>query len=147
MWASTLSTLAIDASDRVAGAGRLSLVLRYADLGLLALALPLFIVCGWPLLGWATCAVAWGAGRATHLAAERRAKALLAEGNRRNAMGLMAAASLGRVWVLALAVLLVGLLASRPAGLSAAVLAVAVVTLYFAGQAISRFFFPPEAAK
>ena len=142
-----MSTLAIDGSDRVTGAGRLSLVLRYADLGLLVLALPLFIVCGWPLLGWATCAVAWGAGRAAHLAAERHAKALLAEGNRRNAMGLMAAASLGRVWVLALAVLLVGILGGRSAGLAAAVLSVIVVTVYFAGQAISRFFFAEEPAK
>jgi hypothetical protein len=136
-----LSTLAINGSSRVEGGGRLSLVVRYADLGLLALALPLFVVFGFSILGYAVCAAAWLAGRAMHLAAERHAAASLGKGNRRGAMGTMAAATLGRVWLLALAILIVGL-ADREAGLAAAVLAAAVVTTYFAGQGIGRLLEP-----
>jgi hypothetical protein len=116
---------------------------RYADIGLLAIALPVFLVFGFPMLGYAVCAVAWLAGRAMHLAAERHAAASLGRGQRRNAMGTMAAATLARVWLLALAILIVGL-ADRESGLAAAVLAAAVVTVYFAGQGIGRLLEPEE---
>ena len=138
-----MSTLAINGSSRVEGGGRLSLVVRYADIGLLALALPVFLVFGFPILGYAVCAVAWLIGRGMHLAAERHAAASLGRGNRKNAMGTIAAATLGRVWLLALAILLVGL-ADREAGLAAAVLAVPVVTVYFAGLGIGRMLEPEE---
>ena len=39
--------------------GRPSALLRYADLGLLALALPIFLVAGLPMLGYAVAAAAW----------------------------------------------------------------------------------------
>jgi hypothetical protein len=56
----------------------------------------------------------------------------------------MAAATLGRVWIVALAILLVGL-ADRESGLAAALLAVALVTVHLAGMALSRLLEPPEA--
>jgi hypothetical protein len=115
------------------------------DLIVLAIALPVFVLAGWPLLGYAVFAVAWLAGRAVHLAAERRAAGLLADGNRRGAMGTIAWATMGRVWLVALAVLLVGL-AERKAGLAAALLAVAVVTTYFAGRGARALFSPEEQA-
>ena len=37
--------------------------LRYLDLGLLALALPIFLATGLPLLGWGAAAFAWIAQR------------------------------------------------------------------------------------
>lgn len=132
-----MSTLALNGSSEVEGGGRLSFAVRYADLGLLALALPVFLVFGFPIVGYAVCAVAWLIGRGMHLAAERHAVQSLGRGRRKNAMGTMAAATLGRVWLLALAILIVGL-ADREAGLAAAVLAAAVVTVYFAGQGIGR---------
>ena len=138
-----MSTLAINGSSQVDGGGRLSFVVRYADLGLLAIALPVFLLFGFPILGYVVCAAAWLAGRAMHLAAERSATASLGRGRRRNAMGTMAAATLGRVWLLALAILIVGL-ADRESGLAAAVLAAAVVTVYFAGQGIGRLLEPEE---
>jgi hypothetical protein len=138
-----LSTLAINGSSRVEGGGRLSLVVRYADICLLALALPVFLVFGFSILGYAVCAAAWLVGRTMHMAAERQAAASLGRGNRKGAMGVMAAATLGRVWLLALAILIVGL-ADREAGLAAAVLAAAVVTTYFAGQGIGRLLEPEE---
>jgi len=95
------------------------------------------------LLGYAVCAGAWLIGRAMHLAGERRAKTLIGAGNRKAALGTMAAVTMGRVWLVALAILLVGL-HEREAGLAAAVMTMALVTLYFAGQGIG-YLFEPEA--
>jgi putative exporter of polyketide antibiotics len=47
---------------------------------------------------------------------------------------------LGRVWLVALAVLLVGV-AEREAGLAAALLSVALFTVYLAGQGIAHVLF------
>jgi len=116
-------------------------VLRWLDIAVLLLALPIFIALEAPLVGYAVCGGAWLVGRAAHLAAERHAATALAEGNRRGALGTMAAATLGRVWLVALAVLLVGL-SNEDAGLAAALLAAAVVTAYFAGQGLARLFEP-----
>jgi hypothetical protein len=53
----------------------------------------------------------------------------------------VALARLGRVWLVALAILLVGV-ADREAGLSAAVLSVVLFTVYLAGQGISHVLSP-----
>jgi putative exporter of polyketide antibiotics len=140
-----LSTLALDGSSRVGGSGRLPAALRYADLALLALALPLFIVAEWPLLGYAVAGGAWLAARAIGLVADRRVLRDLAGGERRHALGVMALAMLGRVWLLALAVLLVGL-AEREAGLAAALLAAALFTVYLGGRGLAGLF-EPEASR
>jgi hypothetical protein len=114
------------------------------DLVALVVALPVFLLFGFPMLGYAVCAAAWLAGRGMHVAAERHAASSIARGNRRSALGAIAAATLGRVWLVALAILLVGL-AEREAGLAAAVLAAAVVTAYLCGQGIARLLEPGEA--
>jgi hypothetical protein len=119
------------------------LLVRQLDLVVLAVALPVFLVAGLPILGYVTCAGAWLVGRAMHLWAERHAVSSLASGNRRGALGGIAAATLGRVWLVALAILIVGL-GDREAGLSAAVLAGAVVTAHFAGLGIARLLEPEE---
>jgi hypothetical protein len=116
---------------------------RFADLIVLAIALPIFLVFGFSILGYAVCAAAWVLGRALHLAAERRAAAALKGGNRKAAMGTMGAATLARVWLLALSILIVGL-SDRKAGLSGALLAVAVVTTYFAAQGVAYALEPEE---
>jgi hypothetical protein len=116
-------------------------VLRFADLGVLAVALPVFLLAGFPMLGYAVAAGAWLAASAMHLAAERHVKRSLAEGNRRSALGVLAAATLGRVWLVALAILLVGL-AEREAGLAAAVLAAVLVTVHLVSLALGRLMAP-----
>ena len=117
------------------------MALGYADLGLLALALPAFIVAGWPLLGYAVAAAAWLAGRGIEYAAKRRAIRSLASGERRTALGTMAAATLGRVWLITLSVLVVGLV-EREAGLAAAILSLALFTLYMAAKVLDRLLYP-----
>ena len=117
------------------------MLLRYGDLVLLALALPAFIVAGWPLLGYAVAAGAWLAQRGIHLVATRRVKSSIASGDRRAALGIMGASTLGRVWLIAIAVLIVGL-SDREAGLAAALLSVALFTLYFGSQLLDRLLNP-----
>ena len=141
-----LSTLALDGSSaapRERGEGGL---VRYADLALLALALPLFMVADWPLLGYVVAAGAWLAQRAILLVVGRRVAAALARGERRQAMGLTGASVLGRVWLLALAVLLVGLLAEDRDGLAAALLLVVLFTVQLAGTALSRLLASDQEA-
>jgi hypothetical protein len=114
-------------------------LLRFADLIVLAVALAVFLLAGFPMLGYVVAAGAWLAARWIQLAAEHRARIALARGNRRSALGAVALARLGRVWLVALAVLLVGI-AERKAGLSAAVLSVVLFTVYLAGQGLAHLF-------
>jgi len=115
-------------------------LIRYADLALLAVAAPVFLVADLPMLGYAAIAAAWIVQRLVLSAAQRRAAASLAAGERRAAVGVTAASTLGRVWFVALCVLLVGVLGDREDGLAAAVLAAVLFTAQLGGIAISRMF-------
>jgi hypothetical protein len=119
-------------------------VLRWLDIAVLVLGLPVFIALDAPLLAYVACSCAWLIGRGAHLLAGRRAKAALGEGKRNLALGVMAGASLGRAWLVALTVLIVGL-TDRDAGLAAALFAVALFSAYFAGLAIERLSDPERS--
>jgi uncharacterized membrane protein YkgB len=93
--------------------------------------------------GYVVCAGAWIAASAMQLVAERHVKRSLARGNRNSALGVLAASTLGRVWLVALAILLVGL-SDRDAGLAGAVLAAVLVTVHLAGMAIGRLISPDD---
>ena len=144
-----MSTLAIDGSDpgidgsEPAPRSRLATVVRFTDLAVLALALPVFLLAELPMAGYAVCAAAWIAASAMQIAADRHAKRSLARGNRNSALGVLAASTLGRVWLVALAILLVGL-SDRDAGLAGAVLAAVLVTVHLAGMAIGRLISPDQ---
>ena len=56
----------------------------------------------------------------------------------------MGAATLGRVWLIALAVLIVGLV-EREAGLAAALLSAALFTLYLGSRVLDRLLHPEDA--
>jgi uncharacterized membrane protein YkgB len=110
---------------------------KYVDLLLLAAALVVFVIAGWPLLGYAIAAAAWLAQRGIQTLANRRSKEELRARNRQKAMGIVAATTLGRVWLMATAVLLVGL-AQRESGLAAAVLLAVLFTVSFAAQGLAH---------
>lgn len=114
---------------------------KHVDLLALAAALAVFAIGGLPLLGYAVAAAAWLAQRGVQLLAGRRAARELRRGNRRQAMGMVAATTLGRVWLMATAVLLVGI-AQRQAGLAAALLLLALFTLSFAAQGVAYLLEP-----
>lgn len=119
---------------------------KYVDLMVLAAALAVFLLGGLPMLGYAVAAAAWLAQRGIQTLATRRANDELAAGNRQKAMGIVAATTLGRVWLMATVVLLAGL-AEREAGLSSAVLVLVLFTVSFAAQGLSHLFSEPEAGK
>jgi len=136
-----LSTLALGGSDADAP-GRPGALVRYADLVVLALALPLFVLAGWPLLGYAVAAAAWIAQHAILAAADRFAADSLAGGDRRRALGAIGAATLARVWLVATAILLVGLLGEREDGLAAALLSLVLVTVHLGCLALTKLLYP-----
>ena len=63
-------------------------MMRYLDLFLLALALPVFVAADLPLLGWAGAAVGWLSQRGIQVLIERRARA---SDDPRTVAGLLAA--------------------------------------------------------
>ena len=112
---------------------------KYVDPLALAVALAVFLLGGFPLLGFAIAAAVWLAQRGVQVYAGHRSQAELRAGNRQKAMGIIAATTLGRVWLMATVVLLVGL-AEREAGLAAAVMLLALFTISFAAQGLSHLF-------
>jgi hypothetical protein len=118
--------------------------LRYLDLVLLALALPLFIAADLPMTAYVVVAVVWIAQHGVELLTNRAVRRAAARGDRTAAMGWVGATTLGRVWTVALAVLLVGILDSKDAGLAAAVLSAVLFTVHFGGRLLSRFISPPQ---
>jgi hypothetical protein len=118
---------------------------KHVDLLVLAAALAVFVLGGLPLLGYAVAAAAWLAQRGIQVLAARRTAAELAAGNRQRAMGIVAATTLGRVWLMVTAVLLGGLV-EREAGLAAAVLLLVLFTISFAAQGIAHLFEPEGQA-
>jgi hypothetical protein len=116
-------------------------VLRYLDLVLLAVALPVFLLAGLPLLGYAAAAVAWLVQRAVQAQTDRRARE---SDDPRRVAGFLAGSMLARGWLLALAVFGVGMAADREDGLAAAVLAIALFTAYFSARMLTRPFERPR---
>jgi hypothetical protein len=109
---------------------------RFLDLAVLALALPVFLVAGLPVIGWAAAAAAWLVQRGLQVAAERRARA---SDDPRTVAGLVAGSMVMRAWLVALAVFGIGLV-EREAGLSAAVLTIVLFTVYFSAALVARPF-------
>jgi hypothetical protein len=102
-------------------------VLRNIDIPILAIALPIFIVAGLPILGWVTGAGAWAAQRAVSELAVRKANK--AE-DPRTKVGLLAGSMIGRGWLVAGIIIAVGL-GNNDAGLSAAILFLITFTAQF----------------
>jgi uncharacterized membrane protein YkgB len=119
---------------------------KYVDLAVLAAALAVFLIGGLPMLGFAAGAGVWLVQRGIQALAERRANRELAAGNRQRAMATVAVSTLGRVGLMATAVLLAGI-AEREAGLTSAVLVLVLFTVSFAAQGIAHLFDEPEAGK
>ncbi|HEY2717371.1 MAG TPA: hypothetical protein VGI73_14225 [Solirubrobacterales bacterium] len=113
---------------------------KYVDLIALALALPVFLLAGFSMLGYAVGAAVWLLQRAVQSFAARRAKEELAHGERQRAMGIVAGTGLGRVWLMAAVVLVIGLAVERQAGLAAAVLVVVLFTISMVAQGYRQLF-------
>src|SRR6185436_11311575 len=112
------------------------LALRYIDLVLLVVALPIFLAGDLPMLGYAAGAAAWIAQRAIQLYTNRKA---VAEKDPRKAVAIIAGSMIGRGWLVALTIFAAGL-EDNDAGLAAAVLVIVLFTAYFTVSMIMRPF-------
>ena len=118
------------------------LALRYLDIVLLILALPIFLVADLPMLGYAAGAVAWIAQRAIQVVLARKAAAA---DDPRVVAGITVGSMIGRGWLVALTIFAAGM-EDNDAGLAAAVLVIVLFTAYFTVSMIMRPFDqpPPE---
>jgi hypothetical protein len=112
------------------------LAIKNLDLVLLVLALPVFLVAGWPLAGYAAGGGAWLAQRGLQVLLNRRAAA---SDDPRAVVGITVGSMIGRGWLVALTIFAVGL-SDEDAGLAAAVLVIVLFTAYFTVSMIMRPF-------
>jgi hypothetical protein len=113
------------------------LFLRYLDLVIAVLVLPIFVLADLPLAGWLTGAGTYAVQRAIGDWTARRAAA---SDDARTTVGLMAGSMIGRGWLVALTIFAVGVATDSETGLSAAVLFITLFTVYFTMQMILRPF-------
>jgi hypothetical protein len=112
------------------------IALRYLDIVLLIVALPVFLIGGLPMLGYVAGGGAWLVQRAIQIALYR--KAAQAD-DPRTVVGIAAGSMIGRGWLVALTIFAAGLV-DEEAGLSAAVLVIVLFTAYFTVSMIMRPF-------
>jgi hypothetical protein len=112
------------------------ILIRYLDLVLLVVALPVFLIGGLPMLGYAAGAGAWLVQRAIQIALYRKAAA---SDDPRTVVGIAAGSMIGRGWLVALTIFAAGLV-DEDAGLAAAVLVILLFTAYFTVSMIMRPF-------
>ncbi len=136
-----MTTHALETPNNAAEAGTGLSLLRYLDLIVLGLALPLFLLADLPLLGYAVAAAAWLLQRGIHALATRRAQT---SKDPRTVVGLLAGSMIGRGYLVAGSIFAVGLIGEREDGLAAAVLSITLFTLYFTAQMVVRPFDQPS---
>src|ERR671922_2598340 len=112
------------------------IAIRYLDIVLLIVALPIFVLGGLPMLGYVAGAGAWLVQRAIQVVLNRKA----AEADDpRTTVGIAAGSMIGRGWLVALTIFAAGL-KDEDAGLAAAVLVIVLFTAYFTVSMIMRPF-------
>ena len=116
------------------------LALRYLDIVILILALPVFLAADLPMLGYVAGAVAWLVQRAIQIVLTRKA---MAADDPRTVAGIAAGSMIGRGWLVALTIFAAGM-KDNDAGLAAAVLVIVLFTAYFTVSMIMRPFQKPE---
>jgi hypothetical protein len=119
-------------------------LLRFLDLVLLIVALPVFIAAGFPMVGYLAVAGLWIVLYGIELISNRAIEGAVARRDRRAAMGWLGATGLARAWIVALGVLIIGLVAGKDAGLAAAVLAVILFTVHLGSRVLLRLVQPQE---
>lgn len=130
----------VDEDAREDGPTGFERAVRYLDLAVIALALPVFLLADLPLLGWIGAAVGWGGQRLIQAGLEK--KASMTE-DPKGFFRLMAGSLIGRSWFLVLVIFATGLI-ERSAGLYAALLALITFTTYLIVSVIFRPD-PPKA--
>ena len=112
------------------------------DLVFLAISLPVFLLGGLPMVAWGIIAAAWIIQRYVRGWAMRKARETE---DARTLVGLLAGSLIGRGWFVALSIFACGMIFGSKAGLSAALLAVALFTVMFTVEMIFRPFEDTES--
>ena len=118
--------------------------LRYLDLVLLVVALPVFLLADVPMAGYLAVAGIWIVMYGIEIASNRAIAGAVERRDRRAAMGWLGATSLASAWVVALAVLIVGLAVGKDAGLAAALLALVLFTVHLGSRVLFKVVQPQE---
>jgi hypothetical protein len=119
-------------------------LLRYLDLVLLVVALPVFIAAGFPMSGYLAIVGIWAVIYGVELLSNRAIQGAVSRRDRRAAMGWLGATGLARAWIVTLGVLIIGLAAGKDAGLAAAVLAAILFTVHLGSRVLLRLTEPQE---
>jgi hypothetical protein len=109
--------------------------LRYLDVCLVLATAPFVLVGGMPALGYLIGAGAWLLTRAGTVFLHAQARRV---GEAKARAGLMVAALLGRVWLVALAIILARYAGGKSDGVMAAALLLAAFTVYLAMSFVTR---------
>src|ERR671923_513584 len=107
---------------------------RYLDVVLLVLAAPFVVLLDLPVLGYAVGAGVWIVSRILEAVLEQSAR----RSDVRRAIGVKVASMIGRVWLIGIGILAVGLGADREDGFTAAVVCLAAYTVHLATALILR---------
>jgi hypothetical protein len=110
-------------------------ILRYLDVVLVLLTAPFVLAAGMPMLGYLVGAAAW---LLTRLGAAALHAQALRQRDPKVRAGLLVGVMLGRVWIVALAVVLARYLGGRDDGIMAAALALGAFTVYLALSVVYR---------
>jgi hypothetical protein len=107
---------------------------RYLDVVLLVLAAPFVVLLELPVLGYAVGAGVWIVQRVLEAALEQSAR----RSDVRRAIGVKVGSMIGRVWLIGIGILAVGLAAEREDGFTAAVVCLAAYTVHLATALVLR---------
>lgn len=99
----------------------------YLDVALVVLALPIVVLAGAPLLGYAVAAGAWLVQRAVGVLVDRYA---VAAANPRTGLIAAIAGLFVRLWIVTLAIIIAGRAGDRDDGLTAAIVVAVAFTVY-----------------
>lgn len=110
-------------------------LMRWLDVVLLVLTVPVLLLAGTPLLGTLAGAGLWIVQRLASHFLERKARK---SKDAKAYTGLMLGTTLARAWIVGLTILAVGLAGAREDGLTAAIIVLAAFTVYFALSLILR---------
>ena len=109
--------------------------LRYIDLVLLWLTLPVALVLGAPALGLLLAAVAWTVQRLVAIGVDRRARE---RDSARDALALNMATMLGRMWLIGCTIVVAAFAGEREDGAAAAIVLLIVFTISLATTILTR---------
>ena len=108
---------------------------RWLDVGLLIVTVPVLLLAGLPQLGVLVGAGAWVLNRVVGAVLEHKARHAA---TMKTQTGLLLASTMGRAWLAGLTILAAGMAGEREDGLTAALLVLAAFTVYFVLSLILR---------